>query len=460
MFKIITFNRFGKLAIAAAISLASSVPALAWEYSDFIVMSGPKLTQVAYAPSSGATAPDYSTFPFWAGAFDYSFGMGVFGERIPQGFSWPDDMLVKMSVKDAYGKYIRDVDYSEDVKKMLQDALETDSVLYAQHTNLNIELGGKYIFNAYFNIMDWDKEIIQEIYDPASVRVYGEPQPRLGANADFNVYFNTGYPYDIASFTGNENVNYRFEYTAPKGTESVLITSGNVPLNFAQSTTPLLAVRDSLHLFVEKPQIGYYRLFIDSDTWPEGNSNFTFTVGDTVRADATIDREVIDLDVDSEINTSAWVNYGFPYIPVVKPDNDTTEYDTIPTVRFITTLKYSANPDLAISDTVAIVDEAFADNDIDLSRNMKIRLDEIKRDSLSRYTPFVNVEVSFNGKAVFDKNFPLTIVNTPSAIEEISATLPESRRGIYNIMGMKIDVPFEQLPSGIYIVDGKKVAKR
>lgn len=458
MFKKITFS---KLAVAAAISLASSVPAHAWEYSDFIVMSGPDLTQVAYAPSSGAVAPDYTSFPYWAGAFDYSFGMGVFGNRIPQDFFLPDDMLIKMSVKDAYGKYIRDVDYTQDVRKMMQDALETDSVLYAQHANLNIDLGGKYIFNAFFNIMNWDKEITQEIYDPASVRVYGEPQPKLGADADFNVYFNTGYPYDIASFTGNENVNYRFEYTAPKGTESVHLTSGNVPLNFAQSTTPLLAVRDSLHLFVEKPQIGYYRLYFDSDTWPDGNTNFTFIIGDTVRADATIDREVIDLGVDTEINTSAWVNYGFPYIPIVEPDENAIEYDTIPTVRFITTLKYCANKNLAISDTIAIVNEAFADNDIDLSRDMKIRLNSVNRDSLTTgYEPFVNVEISFNGKSVFDKSFPVTIKNTQTAVEEISATLPESRRGIYNIMGVKIDMPFEQLPSGIYIVDGKKVAKR
>ena len=231
-------------------------------------------------------------------------------------------------------------------------------------------------------------------------------------------------------------------------------------MTFAQSTTPLIAVRDSLHLVVDKPNVGTYRMLFDSDTWPVANKDYYFIVKDTVRAEASIDRDVIDLDTDDEITASAWVNYGFPYIPVVKPDNDTTEYDTIPTVRFITTLKYSANPDLAISDTVAVVDEAFADNDIDLSRNMKIRLNEIKRDSLSNYMPFVNVEVSFNGKAVFDKNFPLRIIGTPSAVEEISATLPESRRGIYNIMGMKIDVPFEQLPSGIYIVDGKKVAKR
>jgi hypothetical protein len=72
----------------------------------------------------------------------------------------------------------------------------------------------------------------------------------------------------------------------------------------------------------------------------------------------------------------------------------------------------------------------------------------------------VNVTISLNRRNVFTKDFPVTIKAINTAVEEISAALPENRRGIYDIMGRKIDMPFEQLPSGIYIVDGKKVAKR
>ena len=86
-------------------------------------------------------------------------------------------------------------------------------------------------------------------------------------------------------------MNYRLEYTAPKSTESVLITSGNVPLTFAQSTTPLIAVRDSLHLVVDKPNVGTYRMLFDSDTWPVANKDYYFIVKDTVRAEATLESE-------------------------------------------------------------------------------------------------------------------------------------------------------------------------
>ncbi|GAD06490.1 hypothetical protein PORCAN_86 [Porphyromonas crevioricanis JCM 13913] len=43
-------------------------------------------------------------------------------------------------------------------------------------------------------------------------------------------------------------------------------------------------------------------------------------------------------------------------------------------------------------------------------------------------------------------------------IERISPNEP-GYRSIYSIEGVKIDIPFEQLPSGVYIVDGKKVLK-
>ncbi|SJZ97793.1 hypothetical protein, partial [Porphyromonas circumdentaria] len=47
----------------------------------------------------------------------------------------------------------------------------------------------------------------------------------------------------------------------------------------------------------------------------------------------------------------------------------------------------------------------------------------------------------------------------PDAIERISLEEP-AYRGIYNLLGIKLNIPFEQLPSGVYIVDGVKVFKK
>ena len=45
----------------------------------------------------------------------------------------------------------------------------------------------------------------------------------------------------------------------------------------------------------------------------------------------------------------------------------------------------------------------------------------------------------------------VTDLNVPAA--QIEHT------GIYNMMGMKMTIPWDDLPPGIYIVDGKKVVK-
>lgn len=48
----------------------------------------------------------------------------------------------------------------------------------------------------------------------------------------------------------------------------------------------------------------------------------------------------------------------------------------------------------------------------------------------------------------------------PDGIEEILAAPGQKLKGIYTLTGNRLDTPFEKLPSGIYIVNGKKVTKK
>ena len=48
----------------------------------------------------------------------------------------------------------------------------------------------------------------------------------------------------------------------------------------------------------------------------------------------------------------------------------------------------------------------------------------------------------------------------PDGIEEILAAPGQKFKGIYTLTGNRLDTPFEKLPSGIYIVNGKKVTKK
>ena len=48
----------------------------------------------------------------------------------------------------------------------------------------------------------------------------------------------------------------------------------------------------------------------------------------------------------------------------------------------------------------------------------------------------------------------------PDGIGEILAAPGQKLKGIYTLTGNRLDTPFEKLPSGIYIVNGKKVTKK
>lgn len=48
----------------------------------------------------------------------------------------------------------------------------------------------------------------------------------------------------------------------------------------------------------------------------------------------------------------------------------------------------------------------------------------------------------------------------PDGIEGVLAAPGQKLKGIYTLTGNRLDTPFEKLPSGIYIVNGKKVTKK
>ena len=62
-----------------------------------------------------------------------------------------------------------------------------------------------------------------------------------------------------------------------------------------------------------------------------------------------------------------------------------------------------------------------------------------------------------DGKVVTER---ITISKESTKLITPTTDVPVSRRGIYNLMGMKLNKPFDQLPAGVYIVDGKQKVKK
>ena len=64
--------------------------------------------------------------------------------------------------------------------------------------------------------------------------------------------------------------------------------------------------------------------------------------------------------------------------------------------------------------------------------------------------------VALNGKAVTDK---VVIESDNNSIGTITADVPARKQGIYNLNGVKLTQQWDDLPAGIYIVDGVKRVK-
>ena len=52
------------------------------------------------------------------------------------------------------------------------------------------------------------------------------------------------------------------------------------------------------------------------------------------------------------------------------------------------------------------------------------------------------------------------IMPKDSGIDAVTTDVPAARRGIYNLQGIKMQGSIDELPAGIYIVDGKKIVKK
>ena len=48
----------------------------------------------------------------------------------------------------------------------------------------------------------------------------------------------------------------------------------------------------------------------------------------------------------------------------------------------------------------------------------------------------------------------------PSGIDAVTVDTPAARRGIYTLNGVRLNTSPDNLPAGIYVIDGRKVVKR
>jgi hypothetical protein len=285
-------------------------------------------------------------------------------------------------MRDVYGNNLVQGKTS-DFYKALEDLEYTDDGSWSSLVDESIELGGRYAVKVGIENMGnlLHKDTV-DFMDIASLRLWTKSSvTKTGTPLEATAYLNTGYPYDPATiYKGTEKCQYRLDYLGKISLEEAKTAKGETiaqeqhTVKFTDLDKTLIAHRDSVVVSVEKPQLGKYRLLIDSD-WDklgEDNSfNYMYDVEDTLRVTSQLDKETYDLSIDEEALLSLSFDFDYPYI--------TSTVNNVPTFRYYydlgVHLKGSSIP--LICDSLVLSHDSLATKHFNYQHQFRIPLKNI-----------------------------------------------------------------------------------
>lgn len=312
-----------------------------------------------------------------------------------------------------------------------------------------IERGGKYTMTTLCDFIGIDKQERITIYDAPSLRVLYEPTIKTGNDADIMAVFNTGYPFDINSLTGNEYTKVTI-YKQLNSTTVTECSSQQYPLSLKDEEHPLIAGVDTLKLKIEKPEVGLYIIRIETSWDAIDTRDIYLSVEDIMRAEATLDKQVYDLATDKSAQLHLTMDYSYPHVQITEPDD-------MPTIRVAATIfnpnSESENPDKLFADTLVLANDTLATNDLKYEGDWTLDWGKINMSALTEDTQAnLLVDIIFNGAHQHRTAIPVTIKPATTAVKSITTDLAEDV--IYTLNGIRINSN-KQLPRGIYIRRGK-----
>ncbi|MBR2237365.1 MAG: hypothetical protein IJ887_05760 [Prevotella sp.] len=260
-------------------------------------------------------------------------------KKASESFPLPENPSFVAEMRDLYGNNLfKGKDGASEFTDVLNDIPFVDETQYGSLVYNSIELGGRYAVK--IGIENMGNLLHKDTVDFMDI-----PSLRLLTNSSFvttgkplkaTAYFNTGYPYDPATiYKGTEQCPYKLDYLGKITLEEAKTAKGETiaeaqhTVKFTDLDKTLIAHRDSVVVSVEKPQLGKYRLIIDSD-WDklgeDNGFNYMFDVEDTLRVTSQLDKETYDLSIDEEALLSLSFDFDYPYI--------TTTVNNVPTFRY------------------------------------------------------------------------------------------------------------------------------
>ena len=375
----------------------------------------------------------------------------------------PANTLFEVSLSDPYGRIPFLTRDTKKIDEMVKTLKFTDFYTSIVNKAQDVMRGGQYIYRNYIPCIDYLYEKMVEIKDEPTVRMkFGDV--KVGNDIQVKAVYNTGYPYDLNQFTGNETATLRLfalgkdEQGNPTETEVAMTQK---PLRLYRPDQPLVAAIDALQLNLCNPEPGEYRLKMSSD-WNHKNANrdnILIVVSDTLRAQATMQKVSYVAGTDKSLKIHLKMNYGYPYI-------ETSEGDANPTVRIKTSVLVprgeddAAESDTLVNMTTPISDAAFADHPLDWENDIEMPALEAQEGAPLTETHMVaEVSVVFNGAEQFKTSIPFDYVpqSSTTAISKMSESNVTSTDTWYDLQGRPATT---STTSGIYIQNHQKKAVR
>lgn len=377
-------------------------------------------------------------------------------EIIPRNSQWPeaepDTLTALFTFSDLYGHKLVRLDATEDVKEAVEDLVEFHawSGYISSSKIFTLPRGGEYEFWTFFDFMNIDRHDTLTVYDDPSLRVNGTFTVKTGDDFNIQGYYNTGYPYDINSLTGEEYADvtiYKME-TDTTGREAF---KHRFPLHLKDEAHPLLAGWDSLFVNIIKPEIGPYIMRFETNWDAVATRDIPLAVEDTLRATITLDKDAYDFKSDKQATMHMTMDYGYPHIGFVKPD-------TIPTIRVTASLfKDKAMTDTLFTDTLKLVSDTLSTKDLRYAGDWTLDWTKIDVSKLAQEDSiyYLKATIIFNASEQYNTTIPLRVETCETAIRSVTVLFSNDEE-TYTLSGVRVN-SHQPLAPGIYIRKGKKI---
>ena len=389
----------------------------------------------------------------WAGYINNKISIGAKGYD-PKTVELPKTAEAFLALYDKNGNNVLHQNY--DLTSFYYMATKIPKIITLWKTKITYFRGG--VYDYLLKLGDSDLTIKKEIVlkDEPTIRLEGTTIPKLGEPIDFNICFNTGFPYDASKLTGDEKVEYTLWSVKGKDDKEELQEIGHQSrkLTLKDNDAAILAAVDTFNIHHEDMELGYYRLQVKSD-WLDYNKVFSFIVQDTLSVNVKFDKETYTAS-DEKAHFALSLRYGFPYI-------HQTDSGSLPKVKICGKIDYSAIADVTAGETTyefekELADEKYATQGIDETNEFDIPLKEILDNCYfegDTITLKMKLDIEFNEAIQFTDNFKIHILNKATSVESVNGNRDTDATGgktarIYDLRGIE-----QKNEKGIYIKGGK-----